>query len=378
MRKLAVLAGMAALAFAGCGSDNKDSSASNPSTSATTGAQKPASTANSGVAEAAAKVAKYSKPPTDIGVTEPLKKSPAGKKVVYLHCAAPICARIGNIVKEASAALGLQLQEINTGATPEAIAGAVQRAVEAKPAAVIDPALPPALFRQQLDQLKKQNIPVFGINVDDTPDFGLAGYLFSSEDRKISGALRADWIAAKSKGDAKVLYVTAPEFSSLVKTLAAFKSELSTVCEKCSVDVIEVKASDIGKGIPSRVVSYLQGHPDTKYVTFAFGDLLAGVPQAVKGAGLSGISLTTTAGGALNYAAVASGDEDADLTVHWEAASWQLMDAVARAITGQQFKIPPAPLQWIEKPTMTFDPRKEPPFGTDFKAEFKKLWDAPK
>lgn len=366
MRKLAVVAGVVVLALAGCGGDDEDGGT----------ASAPGAAPTAGVEQATQSIQRLAKAPTDIGVTEPLAKSAKGKKVVYLRCDAPICGRIADSVEEAAAALGIELQQINAGSSPAEIAGAMQRAVEARPAAVIDPAMPPALFRKELAELKQQGVPVFGINVDDTPDFGLAGYLFGSPDRQVSGSSRADWIAARSNGDAKVLYVTAPEFTSLEKTLGAFRTQLTAVCPKCSMEVVPVKTTDIGRGVPSRVVSYLQAHPDVKYVTFGFGDLIAGVPQAIKGAGLSGISLTTTAGGALNFQEIRSGGQDADLTVHWEPASWQLMDAVARATTGQEFKIPPAPLQWIDKSTATFDPRSEPPFGSDFKAEFRKLWDA--
>src|SRR4051794_32222364 len=91
--RAAVACSFAALAAvaAGCGSSNDSSSSSSSSSGSSSSASTP-SGGGAGLAAAKTALAEYQKPPTDIGVTEPVGKPiPTGKKLVYIYCGAPIC-----------------------------------------------------------------------------------------------------------------------------------------------------------------------------------------------------------------------------------------------------------------------------------------------
>src|SRR4051812_2750771 len=82
--------------FAACGSDDKSSSSSTKSTSSTA-TKAPATTVE----------APPTTPPAEIQVSEPLTKTPpAGKKIIFLQCELPACARYADGVKNATKALG--------------------------------------------------------------------------------------------------------------------------------------------------------------------------------------------------------------------------------------------------------------------------------
>ena len=122
-------------------------------------------------------------------------------------------------------------------------------------------------------------------------------------------------------------------------------------------------------------MSYLQQHPDVKYVVFQYGDLATGVPQALKGAGIDGVKLVSSGGGPVNYQYIQAGEQDRDLSLYLDVYGWQMMDATARAMLGEDVTVPALPDGWITKENSDFDAKQQPPFGkADWQQEFLDLW----
>ena len=142
------------------------------------------------------------------------------------------------------------------------------------------------------------------------------------------------------------------------------------------MDVLNVKTSDIGTGIPKQVVSYLQKHPDTKYVVCQFGDIFTGVPQALKTAGLdSQVKLIDDAGSPVNFQYIKKGQEFATVGSFIDVLSWQTADQTAKIMGGQKFEEPVYPTQLMFKKDITFDTNGQPPFGDPaWKDRFRQLW----
>src|SRR5262245_47791624 len=69
--------------------------------------------------------------PTTVGITEPLKSPiPAGKTIAWVTCSIPSCQQLDAPMKEAAAAAGWTLKEVNGGATPTTIGAAWDEVVK--------------------------------------------------------------------------------------------------------------------------------------------------------------------------------------------------------------------------------------------------------
>ncbi len=326
------------------------------------------------VEEAKSRVAALDKAPTDIGVSEPLEGSVEGKKLIFVSCLAPICNLIGSHVKEAAAVLGMQTQVIQAGATPDTITKAYNSAVAAKPDGVVASSIPPTLWQPQLKALKDAGIPVI-TNAAAAPEHdGVVAQFYDDKVTAEVGVDVASWVLADSNGSAKTVNVFTPEFAGLVPQADAYRDTIQK-CEKCSWERLDVKSSDVGKVIPGRVVSYLQRNPDVKYVSFQYGDLATGVPQALKGAGIEGVKLVSSGGGPVNYQYIQNGEQARDLSLYLDVYGWQIADAMARALLDKEVTVPDLPDGWISEANSDFDAKKQPPFGAaDWQDQFKKLW----
>ncbi len=327
------------------------------------------------VAEVKAAVDKLMTAPSDIGVSEPLKSKPTGKLLIWMACDSPICTASTPVYKEAAAALGMKFQVINTGSSPTDIGSAFDQAVAAKPDALIEGAIAPQLFQDQLQKLVAGGTKVVLYATAPPDPKGITAVVYPVSVFSKLGNNIADFIYADNDGKAaKVLYVNAPEFPALKSTGDSLKKRLGQLCSGCTIDDLNVNSTEIGSKIPGRVVSYLQQHPDTDYVLSQFGDLEIGVPQAVKAAGITNVKLIAAQGSSTNFQAIKDGGEYADLINFLPLTYWQAVDIVARALAGQDFTVPEVPAQWLTKSNLTFDPSSYPPFGSDYEAQFKTLW----
>ncbi len=88
--------------------------------------------------------------------------------------------------------------------------------------------------------------------------------------------------------------------------------------------------------IPAAVVSKLQSDPSINYIHYAFGDLPAGVLEAIEAAGLTAQvkNIGVDAATALGFAGVAAGTHSAWTVNPKPYAAWLMVDAFARASLG--------------------------------------------
>lgn len=335
----------------------------------------PSASGKPSLAQLRSEVAHLMKRPTSIGIETPLKRRPTGKLLIQMRCAAPICVQATPVYKAAATALGMKFEAIDTGATPTSIGSAFDQAVAAHPAGLISGAIPPQLFQKQLKKLVAEGTKVALYATAPPNPPGVAAFAYPPREFAKLGREIADFITVDAKAKpVKILYVEAPEFTALKVSVQSFMSRLKVECPACSADTINVQSAEIGKGIPGQIVSYLQAHPDTEYVVSQFGDLEVGVPQALKAAGITGKKLITSQGSPVNMQYVKNGEEYADIINYLDVTYWQTVDMVARALDGQKVIVPPAPSRWITKRNLDFNPKQSPPFGSNYRAEFKKLW----
>ena len=334
-----------------------------------------ARTDQSTLAQLRAEVERYKKRPTSIGVTAKLAERPAGKLFLHMRCAAPICVEASKEYGAAARALGMRFKALDAGATPDAITRAFNQAVSEKPDALVSGAIPPQLFRKQLDQLVKNGTEVILYATAPPNPKGITAVVFPPKEFTKIGTLLARFIYVDAKAKpTKAVYVQTPEFAALNYASDAFKKELKRLCASCDIDILNVQAAEIGRVIPGKIVSYLQANPDTAYVVSQFGDLNVGVPQALRSAGITGKRLVSTQGSRVNMQYIKNGQEYANLISFLDVTYWQVLDITARAIAGQKYAVPPNPTQWIQKGNLNFNPNSPPPYGVNYKAQFRKVW----
>jgi ribose transport system substrate-binding protein len=323
-------------------------------------------------------VAKATVAPTSLGLSEALSSKPEGKKIYEIEFPGPVGQVVGDSVVSACKELGCEVTRVPMGADPASQTAAWDRAVRDKPDAVVSAGVTTAVVGKQMRQLRDAGVKV-AVFISDAKagtdvDVNLAG-----PDRMASdGTLQADWIAADSKGEATVVAYDFPDLPYTAPWADAVKSELSKTCPSCKVDA-EHYGFAIAKQFPSRVVRYLQQHPETNYVALTYGDEMVGLPQALSAAGLDDkVKIIGRAGTSLNFQIIKDhGPQKADVGFPVQLFSWGLVDASSRLLAGQDPATPYAKLTQILTPeTITFEPKSTPSWTgvEDFKDQFAKSW----
>jgi ribose transport system substrate-binding protein len=328
------------------------------------------------IAKAKEEVAKNSEYPTSFGITEPLKTKPTGKVLDYVQCVSPLCAKLGKDVTTAATQLGMKVNIVQGGGTPEEVTAAFNKVVQDKPDAVIDMNYPVDQWREQLGQLKDQGAKVIVNNVPNTGAEGITSYVFNDNDARTTVEQLVWRIIAESDGKANMVYVNAPDAGPGAQfQLDLWKKYMAERCPGCKFNVLNIKATDVGKTVPQTIASYLQAHPDTDIVDAYYGDMFIGVPAALKGAGISPdkVKLISGGGSKINWQYIRDGEQWADRALYLDVYGYQLADIVARAVTGQEYKVPLLPTVWVDKDTPNFD-LEQLPFGSDYKKQFSDLW----
>ena len=368
---LAALMLTVSLALAACGgSDNSSDSA--------TASDKPASDAASSVP------APITSPPAKISIDKPWKSPPPkGKTIFWLQCELPICAKIAKGGKAAAAAIGWNYKSVVFKASNPA--GGMQTALQAKPDAIFISGIPSAAIKSQLAAAAKAKIPVVGCGAPEQPAPGAYSSMCGTTTGP-DGEQLGLWAIKDSGGDAHVVSVTISSYPSLKTTTDGTANALKKYCPKCSADILDVTVDDLGAGqVASKLVAYLQAHPNVNYVSFTFADLEAGAAQALKAAGLDGkVKLIGNGAGPTQFKTmVAGGTPDAAWMAYGAVMEgWMQVDAAARLLAdgklpdGYQKEQDHVQTWIVDSPdsAKTLAPSYDWEGPADYQQQFKDLW----
>ncbi|MFF7332009.1 sugar ABC transporter substrate-binding protein [Streptomyces sp. NPDC090306] len=356
---------IALVSVAACGSSSdSDGSA----------AKQPANTA-----AAKAALSDYTVPPTDFPVTDALgQRLPAGKKFAYLQCSTPICAAVGSIVKQAVQAIGGTTTVVNAGSTAQTAQAAASSVNALKPDAVILGAIDPALFGDGLKKLSASGVKLVSLQIaKDVAPYGITFNYLGEDLSRRNGKLMADWVIAKKGAGVETVLYTEPALDISAPVQKSFQDEMKKNCPSCKVRVVPIDVATIGTTAPRTVVTDLQAHPDTKSAVFVSLSAAAGLPAAMKAAGLS---VTTLGFGptANNLQDIKDGKLTAALNIDFPVSTWTAVDAAARLIEGDEptasEKAGEVPEQFLEQKDITFDPTRGWSAFPDYANRFAQLW----
>jgi ABC-type sugar transport system substrate-binding protein len=284
---------------------------------------------------AAARIKPLLEPITKIPVTEKLDAAPAkGKKLYWLEGNIQSILPITSGFEAATKAIGWDLTTITYDPSdPQGPNAAMQQAVEAGADFIAISGQPVSAVETALAAAKAKNIPVFamfGENESD-PATGIVAVVGGLNTTASNAQNLADWIISDSKGEADALLVSLPDFTILQYAEKQATDHFDTNCTSCKYDKLETSIADLTAGnVPGQVVSYLQSHPDVKYVQLAIGDLATGLPEALAAAGITGVKIS---GGVPNTDQIQSlidGTSNAWKALPRVSAAWMMVDAMAR------------------------------------------------
>lgn len=356
-----------ALLAAACGSSTS-SSVAGSSTAAS-------SSDPTGVAQAKSMLAEASQRPTQLPITEKVGKPiPKGERVAFISCGSPECAQEGAIIRQATNALGWTLTVLNTDASPQSEESAFDQVVQEKLNAVFYSAVDRSTFSSVIPELEANHTFVAGAYVTYSAGNGVNYVDETPTDVTPIGKMMAAWVTAESDGTGSAVFVNIPAYAILADEQTGFTSEFSTLCPKCSSQILEVPNAAVGVNVPALIVSYLRAHPQTKYVVASADSLVVGLPSALLAAGLSGIHIIGHAATGTNLQYIHSGQEDASLALSYYYDLWSLVDGAARYFAGiPQVPYKPA-AQWLLTKDNAPTTNNIFPVITNVQQKFEALW----
>jgi ribose transport system substrate-binding protein len=330
--RLAVGAVAAGLLMSACGSADPNSGATGAQPAATTTAA-----ASGAVAEARSQVAKFTARQPAIKLPALSKQPPKGVTMALMGCPLPTCKIETDGAAAAAKALGWNVKNYTTPLTPEGYLQTWKQILADKPDAIAYLGLlPQAAIKAQLAAATKSRIPtvVYAANGGVATGSGAPQASYTDDPVfKTDGDLMAAAVVADGGTGAKAVVVSDPTFSFWTTTSDAFKARVQQAGG--SVSELKVAAAGIGKTIPGAIVSYLERHPDTRYVVLAVNDFAVGLAPALKSAGLAGkVKVISRAPSPASMSDIASGAQWASVADENTAAGWRITDGLARLLVG--------------------------------------------
>jgi ribose transport system substrate-binding protein len=364
---LAALVVVASLLLAACGDDDDEPASDAPAAE------------QSAIQEAIERGKAAEKRPTEIPVTQPNEAEiPKNVTVYFLECSIEACTLLGDVMQEATDTLGWKLRRVDAGITPETVKGAWELAARDKPDAVMASGFPHAVYQPELDALAKADIPVINMVLAEGPTVPTEFNLMGKQDFIRNGEINADWVLAELGDEAKVLYVNTSEFSSVKARADGFKARFGETCPKCSLDVMEAQAADIGtNALPTQIVGRLQQDPDINLVVLGVGDMLTGLNSSLRAAGLEErVKVLVSDMSPDILQAVRNGQVEASVMMEaTDATMWQGADMILRYLTDQEVTSHEQPQDTWVVTAENSDGWEEPyPLVEDYQEQYKKLW----
>jgi hypothetical protein len=287
------------------------------------------------VTAAKAQYAQFVKTQAPIQIPVLPKKPPSGLTVTIVTCPLPVCATETNAAAAAAKLLGWKVTSLTTPLTPAGYQTTLNQIV-AHPTQLLalTPAVPNSFVAKQLATLQAKKIPIVEMSTAGSDEPSAAGPVVAavagSPQLAMSGQLMGDAVVNDAGAGAKTVFVTDPSLTVWNSTKAGFTKVITGAGG--SVGVLDINSQNVGKQVPSQIVSYMQSHPDVKYIAFALSDLDAGVPEALAAASIKGVKIISRAPEPLNLANIKAGTEWASVGEENSTGGYRAIDQLARSV----------------------------------------------
>ena len=342
-RRIATICALIAIpvAVAACGSSSTNSaSASAPAGSAASGQSA------SAVKEAEANFAKYMQVQPSVSVPT-LPKKPSPQTITITTCPLPSCTAASVAARTAANDLGWKVTYLTSPPTPSGVIATMNDIVQNPTQLVaITPLVPDALISKQLAALRADGAKIVEMApAGGGPDGVVQGVTVGVPFWDASATLMADAIIHYAQGSPSTAFITDPSVPAWVAPRLAFAKVVDAAGG--SVAEVDVSLSQIGKQIPSQVVTYVQSHPQVKYLAFVDADLDAGVQQALQAAGLAKqVQIVSSGPNPGDLVALKQGTELAEVAEETGGTGWRAIDQLARLSEGLSLGSEENPAGW--------------------------------
>ncbi|GAA1541120.1 sugar ABC transporter substrate-binding protein [Nocardioides humi] len=314
--------------------------------------------------------------PTEIPNKTPIDKPiPTGKNIVFIGCGTSTCNLEADIIEQATDALGWGFSNIANDGTPEKVKAAWAQILRTKPDGVIYSATDRAVFDQELRQAAEAGIQVVACCTTDEPDDALKYVIVGSEQNFEPGQLMAGYLIDQSDGKGDAVWVDVSAFKILQPLREGFEQTYEKYCPDCKVDVIDIPVTALGKDVPDRIVGYLRANPNVKNVGLSIdGALGAGLPAALKAAGLNDIRVIGDGPDENTLQYIDSGQQSATVTFPYYEAMFAQVDALARLFAGVPLEDTSVIPNWVVTKETLPTASEIFPVVEDVKEQYFKLW----
>ncbi|MFE9933043.1 substrate-binding domain-containing protein [Streptomyces sp. NPDC005533] len=269
----------------------------------------------------------------------------SGKTLVYVAqtMTNPGVAGVAKGVEEAAKAIGWKLRVIDGDGTPAGIQAALSQAITLRPSGIVIGGFDPRLTSQQMARAEAAHIPVVGWHAVGSPGPSEHPSLFTNVTTKVEdvAAISADWIIARSRGDAGVVLFTDDSIPFAKNKSELIRQELATCSGVRLLTTENIPIPDAAGRTPQAVSSLVSRFQDDWTHSVAINDLyFADAAPALRAAGKPG------AGPPFNIGA-GDGDPSAFQRINggqFQAATvpeplsqqgWQIVDEFNRAFAGR-------------------------------------------
>ena len=229
---------------------------------------------------------------------------------------------------------------------------AFQNLILKRPQALLIPSFQPSEIAPQLKEAHQQGIPVSSEGILDPKTYAIAANGLGLGELKTVGRVLAAWTVQQKGTSADVVFYTVPELSFATTVQNSFRAEMTRLCSKCTVRIVNIPLASIGTDAPARVVSDLQSNPTTNVAVFSSEEAATGLPAALKAAGLT-VDVTGFAPSPANLQDIKDGAIASGLGLDLPVETWSQLDAAARLAIGQQLPASEvesfAPLEMLTK-----------------------------
>lgn len=335
--KAAAVAGLLAMlcTVAACGTSS--------STSSTAANAKGSSAASAGLTAVRKALAKYEADPTFQAPGPPIDVAQLKGKTIY---SIPQSSAIPflSITDKAEAAIakqyGIKFVEYPNQGTPTDWIQGIEQAIAAHAGAIILNALDPSLVGPQLKQARAAGIPTISAQYYDLTQLSSAPKALTAirpDNFTEAGKLEADWAISATNGHANVLVVENREQLSTLALVKGLKAQFSRYCASCTVQYLNVPATQWATEIQPEVQSALAANSKINYVIPIYDPMSPFVIAAIEAAGKTdSVHIATFNGTPFALKDLADGDiirMDIGENLNWLA--YANMDETFRAMLGK-------------------------------------------
>lgn len=187
--------------------------------------------------------------------------------------------------KQAGETLGWNIELTDGKSNPDEVINAIRGAIARKVDGIGVQVFDCNLIQAALDDAIKADIPVIadqGFDCEQpkfTHTVQFAPGLYPSNDGSMAGFLGsmgrapADWLTVKTKGEAKIIELHAPDSKAAIYQAEGFESELKEVCPACViVEKVPINLTDAGPVIQQKVAAALIKNQDATVVSNTIAD----------------------------------------------------------------------------------------------------------